>query len=331
MRRITGLILAGLGAFLVVLTVILPGYIASQVVRFPLDADETATLTATGAAYLSPVKLTEVTGANIEVTERITGVPGAGNASIAVWNVYSSVYDRTNHQQLEPSLRTFAFDRRTAELVNCCDESVNGNSAVIQSGIAGYVFPIGTQKQTYDVFDATLGQPAPFAYGGTDTVDGIQAYRFAENVSAAKLGVSTLSPTEPEFYSTHLTYWVDPATGGLLKISENEDLYLANPATRAVLTHVFDAALRTTPATVASLVAQDTGTRDKLALVRGVLPLVSGIAGGLAIIAGIVFSVLSLGARPPDDPTPGDRPPDGPTPGETSFPRPPRTEVAHER
>jgi hypothetical protein len=296
MRRISGLILAGLGAFLVALAVILPEYIASQVVRFPLNEYETATLTATGAAYLSPVKLTEVTGASIEVTDSISGVPGAGDSSIAVWSVYSSVYDRTNHQQLEPSSYTFAFYRRTAELVNCCDESVNGNSSIIQSGIAGYVFPIGTQKRTYYVFDATLGQPVPFAYKGTDTVDGIQAYRFAENVSAAKLGVSTLATAEPEFYSMHLTYWVDPATGALLKISENEDLYLANAATGAV-THVFDAALRTTPATVAHLVTQDAGTRHKITIVQTILPLAFGIAGGLAIIAGIVFSFLAREPR----------------------------------
>jgi hypothetical protein len=297
MRRISGLILAGLGAFLVALAVILPEYIASQVVRFPLNEYETATLTATGAAYLSPVKLTEVTGASIEVTDSISGVPGAGDSSIAVWSVYSSVYDRTNHQQLEPSSYTFAFDRRTAELVNCCDESVNGNSSIIQSGIAGYVFPIGTQKRTYYVFDATLGQPAPFAYSGTDTVDGIQAYRFAENVSAAKLGLSTLPTAEPEFYSMHLTYWVDPVTGALLKISENEDLYLANAATGAAVTHVFDAALRTTPATVAHLVAQDTGTRHKITIVQTILPLAFGIAGGLAIIAGIVLSLLAREPR----------------------------------
>lgn len=308
MGRISGLILAGLGAFLVAFAVILPGYIAGQVVRFPLNEDETVTLTATGAAYLSPVKLTEVTGANIEVTDSITGVPGAGDSSIAVWSVYSAVYDTTNHQQLEPTLRTFAFDRRTAELVNCCDESVNGDSAVVQSGIAGYVFPIGTQKRTYDVFDATLGRPVPFAYAGTGTVDGIQAYRFAENVSAAKLGFSPLSPTEPEFYSAHLTYWVDPSTGGLLKISDNEDLYLANPATGAVATHVFDAALRTTPAAVASLVAQDTGTRHKAELVQGVLPLAFGIAGGLVIMAGIVPGVLARRARPPEDPAHGETP-----------------------
>ena len=56
----------------------------------------------------------------------------------------------------------FAFDRRTAQLVNCCGASLNGDTSVRQSGLVGYVFPIGTQKQTYQVYDTTLKRPMPF-------------------------------------------------------------------------------------------------------------------------------------------------------------------------
>lgn len=300
MHRVIGLILAGLGAFLIAMAVILSRYIVSEVAKFPLNEYETATLTAAGASYFSPTKLTEITGANIEVTDTITGVAGAGGSSIAVWNEFSSVYDTANHQPLQPMSRTLAFDRKTAELVNCCGGSVNGNSSIPQSGIAGYVFPVGTQKRTYDVFDATLDQPEPFAYSGTDAVDGIQAYRFTENISAANIGFSPLSPTEPEFYSMHRTYWVDPVTGALLKVDENEDLYLGNATTGATVTHLFDASLSTTPATVAHLVSRDIRSRDKITLVGTVLPLVFGIAGGLAIVAGFL-----LGRKPGGDAEPG--------------------------
>ena len=46
MRRNIGLVLAGLGAFLIVLAVVLPTWIVGQVVKFPLNEFQTATLAA---------------------------------------------------------------------------------------------------------------------------------------------------------------------------------------------------------------------------------------------------------------------------------------------
>jgi len=60
--------------------------------------------------------------------------------------------------------------------------AVNGNHAVHQTGIVGYVFPIGTQKHTYQVFDTTLNRAVPFAYEGTAQTGGIPTYIFEENV-----------------------------------------------------------------------------------------------------------------------------------------------------
>ena len=84
-----------------------------------------------------------------------------------MWNEYSYVYDLTNHQPVQQMTRTFAFDRRTGQLVDCCGASVNGDKSVRQTGLVGYVFPMGTQKQTYQVFDTTLKKTMPFVYSGT--------------------------------------------------------------------------------------------------------------------------------------------------------------------
>ena len=42
MRGIIGLILAGLGAFLIAVAVLLPTWVVGQVVKFPLSESETA-------------------------------------------------------------------------------------------------------------------------------------------------------------------------------------------------------------------------------------------------------------------------------------------------
>lgn len=297
MRRLIELRLSGLAAVLAAIAVSLGWHVTGQAARSLRGGQEMITLTASGASYLSPTRLTEVTGASMVVTDTIKETSEAGYPLIAVWTVVSSAYDTTHRQPLEPASATLAFDRMTAGLVNCCDKNVNGNAGIQQSGIAGWLFPRGTRRQTYDVFDTTLDEPVPFAYSGTDTIDGIPAYRFTGKVSAAPAGFSPLSPGDPELYSMHRSYWVDPQTGALLKISENEDLYLVNATTGATITHLFDAQLIATPRTVASLVSQDTRGRNTGTAARRGRLLFLGIAGALAAAAAVLF-VRSTAAWP---------------------------------
>jgi hypothetical protein len=299
MRRRVGLVLAGLGTCLIVFAVLMPTWVSSKVLKFPLNEYATATLTASNVSYFSPTKLTELTGVNMEATDTIKGNAAAGSSSTAVWNQFVYLYDQTNKLPFQTMARTFAFDRRTAQLINCCGANVGGDSSVRQTGTVGYVFPIGTQKQTYDVFDTNLNKPMPFTYAGTGTVNGIQAYRFVENVSPVKNGTQTLpgslvgmsqaSVTLPQYYEMHLTYWIDPDTGALLNATENEKLTLQNPQGAQALL-LLDANLAMTPASVNGLVALDNSQRSKMSLVTTILPLVTGIVGVIVLIVGILLS-----------------------------------------
>lgn len=291
MRSVIGLAVSGLAVACGAIAIAVGGHGTGPAARSAASEHATITLTAAGASYLSPTRLTEVTGASITVTDTITGAVEAGFPAIAVWHEVSSPYDTTNRQPLEPTSRIFAFDRATAELVDCCDQNINGNAATPQRGIAGWVFPRNTRKRTYQVFDAMAGEPEPFAYAGTDVVGGIRAYRFEENVSAAPAGFSLLSTTEPQRYSVHRAYWVDPATGALLKISEDEDLYLTRPFSGATVTHAFKADLTTTPASVASLVRQDTRARAAGTVAGHDRLLFLALAGALAVAAEIMSAV----------------------------------------
>jgi len=298
MRRV-GLVLAGLGTCLIVFAVLMPVWVSSKVLKFPLNEYATATLTASNVSYFSPTKLTELTGVNMEATYTIKGNAAAGSSSTAVWNQFIYVYDQTNKLPFQTMTRTFAFDRRTAQLINCCGANVNGDSSVEQTGIVGYVFPIGTKKQTYDVFDANLNKPMPFTYAGTDTINGIQAYRFEENVSPTQNGTQTLpgslvgesqaSVVLPQYYEMHLTYWIDPDTGALLNATEHETLTLHNSQGAQALL-LLDANLAMTPASVNGLVALDNTQRHKMSLVTTILPLVTGIVGVIGLIVGILLS-----------------------------------------
>jgi DUF3068 family protein len=300
MRRVTGLILAGFGTFLIAIAVLLPTWVSSQVIKFPLNEYQTATLAASNASYFSATALTEKTGVTMQATYTIKGDGAAGNSSTAVWNEYSYVYDVTNHQAVQQMSRRFAFDRKTAVLVACCGANVNGDSSVQQRGYLGYVFPIGTQKQTYDVFDPTLNRPVPFTYSGTSSVRGIQTYRFVENVAPVQVGtqvvpgsivgLSAATVTLPEYYQLHLVYDVDPVTGALINVNEHQTVSLRNPGTGAQALLLFDADLIATPATVTTVVGLDNSGRNKLNLIETVMPLALGIAGGVALIVGILLA-----------------------------------------
>jgi Porin PorA len=304
MRGAIGVVLAGLGACLILVAILLPTWVTGQVVKFPLNEYETATLTASNASYFSPGSLSEKTGVTMEATYTIKGDASKGNSSTAVWNEYSYVYDLTNHQAVQEMTRTFAFDRRTGQLVNCCGASLNG-VATVQTGLVGYVFPIGTQKQTYQVYDTTLKRPMPFTYSGTTAVDGVQAYEFVENVTPVQIatqsvpgsfvGSSAAVVSAPEFDQLHLIYYVDPDTGALLDVNEDQTLTLHNPDTGAVALVLFDADLIATPASVHQIVGLDSSGRNELALLETTLPLALGIAGGVALLAGIF-----LGRKPRD-------------------------------
>ena len=299
MRRRVGLVLAGLGTCLIVFAVLMPTWVSSKVLKFPLNEYATATLTASNASYFSPAKLTEMTGVNMEATYTIKGNAAAGSSSTAVWDQFIYVYDQTNKLPFQTMTRTLAFNRRTAQLIDCCGANVNGDSSVKQTGIAGYVFPIGTQKQTYDVFDTNLNKPMPFTYAGTNTVNGIQAYRFTENVSPTQNGTQALpgslvgesqaSVVLPQYYEMHLTYWIDPDTGALLNATENEKLTLRNSQGAQALL-LLDANLAMTPASVNGLVALDNSQRSKMTLVTTILPLVTGVVGVILLIVGILLS-----------------------------------------
>lgn len=292
MRRDIGMILAGLGTFLIVIAVVLPTYIFGQVIKFPLNYYYVATLSAPNATYFSAAKVTLVHNADVQAVLTFKGNATAGNSATAVENLFTYVHDPAvsgNAGEIQISQRVFAFDRKNADLRNCCGATVNG-AHVNQSGIAGYVFPIGTQQKTYQVYDANVLHPVPFNYAGTATVNGILTYKFTSSVPPTKIGFSPLSSTEPEFYQNDVTYWVDPDTGLLLKVQQHQQQFLENPITGARVQTLFDGTLSTTPSSLNSIVAIDNSGRLKITLIQTILPIVSGVVGLLLLVGGILLA-----------------------------------------
>ena len=305
MRRIVGLALVGLGAFLLVAALLTRTYVAGQLVKFPLNTYVKTTLIGKDVSYFSPKLVRPVTGATMQVTDTVKGDGAAGSSSTAVWDEFTYLYDRTNHAEFSYTTRRAAFDRRTAVLVDCCGANIGGNSSIRQTGLSGYVWPIGTQKQTYDVFDTTLLKPMPFRYMGTGTIHGMNVYRFVEKVPPTQSGTQQVPGslvgssqnlvTLPEYYVTTSTYWVDPRTGGVLDSTSYSKQYLVNTDGKELL--LFNGTLVMTPASVNTAVSLDATGRTELLWFEVIGPLIAVVVGLVALVAGIVL-VRRRGDRP---------------------------------
>ena len=299
MRRVIGLILAGLGAFLIIMALLLPTYIASRVVKFPINTYVVTTLLGSNVSYFSPSLVRPVSGASMRVTDTVKGDGAASTSSTAVWNEFTYLYDVTNAKVFQYTSRRAAFDRRTSQLVDCCGAHVGGNTSIHQTGLSGYVWPIGTQPQTYKVFDTTLNRPMPYTYAGMSTIHGIGVYRFVEHVPHSRAGSQTLpgslvgspgqaSVTMPEYYTATNTDYVDPRTGAILDVTETQKLTLED-ATGAQRLLLFNGTLAMTPQSVQTAVNLDQSGRNKLTLLKVVLPIVAGVLGLVALVGGILL------------------------------------------
>lgn len=313
-------LLIALGAFAIVAAALFRFYVPGQVVKFPLSEYEIMTLQGTGTSYFSAARLTELSGVTMQATLTIKGdaarAKATGNHDLAFWRSFTSVRDITNHAQFQYSYTQFAFHRQTGRLINCCASGVDGKRGIGQGG-QGYVWPIGTQRHSYTVFDTTALKSFTARYAGQATTAGITTYRFAETVPGQQIGMQTIpgsliglkaaSVTLPEYYTAVKTYWVDPVTGNPLKVGQDERLTLRDDSgvTRLVL---FDGRLTTTPASVRTVAASDRADLRKIGLITGIIPLTGLILGILLLAAGLLLrrrwltgGPMAAGAGPDDD------------------------------
>ena len=297
MRRVTGLVAAALGTFLIVLAALTRFYIAGQIEKFPLDENSVSTLTAANVSYFNTGLLQELTKVSMTDTSTTQGDVAAGSKHTAVWNNFTYLYDNTNQQTYSYSLQRLAFDRRSGELVNCCGAAIDGKKVHL-TGL-GYVWPLNAQKQTYEIFDSTLLRPEPASYAGTATIDRLKTYEYVENVTPTQFATQTLpgslvGMTDQqtvqlgEYYTGTTTEWVDPITGAPVQEKLSEHMYLAGSSGKSVL-NLLNGTFTTTAASVASAVATAKHYDAEISVVSLIIPATGGLAGVIILLIGILL------------------------------------------
>jgi hypothetical protein len=298
MRRVVGLTVTGLGAFLLVFGLLMRYWVPGQVIKYPLNEYSVTTLSGNDITYFSPSLLREFPHVSATAVQTIEGDVPSGSSSVAVWGEFTAVEDTTDHTAIQYASRRSAFDRRTGLLVNCCAASVGSNAKVVQTG-QGFRFPFGTRHKTYQVFDSTLLAPVAFEFAGTGTIDGLSVDKFVEHVDNRRFGQQTLpgslvgepqqaTVTLPESLTATNTYWVDPLTGATVDVTMNQTVELqgATPAERLVL---LGGTLSETPPSIRAAVENAQQQHAKIALIQVTIPLIGILLGLIALAIGIAL------------------------------------------
>jgi hypothetical protein len=298
MRRVVGLTVTGLGAFLLVFGLLMRYWVPGQVIKYPLNEYSVTTLSGNDITYFSPSLLREFPHVSATAVQTIEGDVPSGSSSVAVWGEFTAVEDTTDHTAIQYASRRSAFDRRTGLLVNCCAASVGSNAKVIQTG-QGFMFPYGTRHKTYQVFDSTLLAPVAFEFAGTGTIDGLSVDKFVEHVDNRRFGQQTLpgslvgepqqaTVTLPESLMATNTYWVDPLTGATVDVTMNQTVELQG-ATQAERLVLLGGTLSETAPSIRAAVENAQQQHAKIALIQVTIPLIGILLGLIALAVGIAL------------------------------------------
>ena len=339
MKRGLGVFLAGLGAFLLVTALLLKFVAVPKLEVAPLTpgTDGISTTTNVGVAkkLFYPGKLasgenptrTDVPLKAVRTTRGdvlASTTPEAEAANLVVYDSFQNVTDDEG-TTIDASTMRIAFNRVDSTLTNCCGANVDGKSANFV-GISPLKFPFNVQQQDYDWYDTGLGTTAPARFIGTDTIDGVEMYKFQQTIAPYKSGEldvpgSLVGSTEATFKANRYaesdtTIWVDPVTGSIVKGSQHQHQYLAGPDGTTEALTIIDADLSAIPSDVSSAAA-DAGKNGSLLKTLGTtIPIIFGILGIILLVLGFVLATRKSGTDADGDTayapaTTGSAPPSG--------------------
>jgi Porin PorA len=301
MGRRVGFVLVFVGLFLLFFGMFARLYTYPRLKKAPLDQYSEPVATGTGTYFnRSPDKLTEVTGAQLKNVRVVRGDVGAGSDEVAVWDSFNSTVDTADNGVVSATQERIALDRVTAQSVQCCGENPRHQGLTLK-------FPFDTKQTTYQFWDGPAQRALPAAFTRTETINGVDTYRFEQRIDPLDIGDQEIpgslagDPDTPSvqtdiIYSNTKTLWVEPATGIIVKASQDVTQVLETAGGEQVLTLV-DALLTYDQATVANNADDAAAGARQLRLLGTILPVVALFLGLVALAAGLVLLRSPEGRR----------------------------------
>ncbi|MFS0884619.1 DUF3068 domain-containing protein [Aeromicrobium sp. 179-A 4D2 NHS] len=304
-----GIVVLGLGAFVLVLGLLSKFYMYDRLAVVPLNQTTTSTsetLPGADAEYLDVDNDLTITNGPLRSVRVVTGdVDLSKEASdeldedVAVWNSYVCTdtpdFDCSGTETpLAGSNDTVAFQRNSAETVRWDGAVSEASGETDEDPFEGlyFKFPFDTQKKTYQFWDGTLKKATPAEFEEETEIKGLKVYKFVQEIAPQKSGEITVpgnlvgrkasdSVKADRIYSNTRTLYVEPVTGAIIKGGESQDSYLEVDGERGATTT--KATLEYTDDYVQENVDDYKSKAMLLSLINTTIPLV-GIIGGLVLI-----------------------------------------------
>lgn len=324
MKARLGAVLFGIGVFVVVIAAGCAFYVAPAVSRLPYDLamckeGESEGCLRASVARAENARFLQTKGGDKPVVAIQTGtlesvtevqprpdltdsaLTDAQKSDTVVWNGYGTVKWVEQNYMVSQYKAQLAIDRTTAAAGRWDKQFLedNGPKGVTTVDFTGqlYKFPFDTQKQTYQYFDRDLRKALPMSYQGTETIKGLETYRFQQVVPDSPLNFSAerlsglLNAFAPGARSGQVSYrntrtiWVEPVTGTFIKVQEQQKKTLT-PDTGAP-TALLDGNFVYTDETVANNVKSAGDTKGQVQLISSTLPIALAALGALLLILGL--------------------------------------------
>jgi hypothetical protein len=216
-RRKVGAGLAFVGGFLLVLAVLAQVYAPGQLMRTPLDVDETTHLSGTaqlsdGESLVStPVNAVSITHTDSAKSDDDVAVFSNSSCLVKaegdVGNCVSS--DDPENRLISATTDNFAADRVSGIAVN--DPKYLPADAQPHEGLINK-WPFESEKKTYPYWSGDLGKAIPAVYDHTEKVEGLECYVYVATVTDAAIDIAE---GVPGILNSTSTIYVEPLTGAI--------------------------------------------------------------------------------------------------------------------
>lgn len=303
MRRTVAIVFIALGVFCLALAPLMRTWMATSLMKTPMDYFSQPVVTGQ-ADYFNIEDVEQVEDATVEAHLTIRADVASSSDEVVVWDQFTWVKDAETDFGISSMSRRAGHDRVTGEAVDCCDAMID-DDAVAQSGQA-WKFPFFTEQRDYEFFEATVQEVAPMRFDGVETVQGVEAYRFVQEVGPSVIDEQTVprevaglegegDVTGDVEYSITRTYWIEPISGSPIDVSEDQHRAVVVDG-EEVLT-MLSGELRYTPETINAAIENTEQARQFLPLLRTTLPIVALVAGVGFVGVAVVLLVTGRAGR----------------------------------
>lgn len=318
--RILPCILVGLGAFLLAIAVLIPTYMVGKLEKTPLDLEVTTIATGNGSVLNSAALLAGKAQVDKNVpivAQRYVTTQEPSNADDITVQAGQTVI-RTDKQGesglLTATVDTVTLDRvssmPTNDPVGTIQTSADQPAEEVSREGLQYKFPFNTEQQTYPYFDLNARANYDINFVEETEINGMKVYHFNQTIEPVDLSKVVNSPTNKltlpadtwgvpggttpvtmtRWYTNVRDLWVEPKTGVVIKGQEQLHQYYGRNK-NSVDVDVLNVTLPFDEETIEYQIQQAQDGMDTLNLVGRTVPIVAGVLGVIALIAGIFLGV----------------------------------------